>query len=109
MSIIISLVACPSDEVASALAKLLVDRELAACAQILPITQSVYRWKGEVCIDQEVLLLIKTTGELKDEVRKAVEENHPYEVPEFVVIEAAEVSERYGEWLRGNVRGTRAT
>jgi periplasmic divalent cation tolerance protein len=104
MSIIISLVACPSDEVASALAKLLVDRELAACVQVLPITQSVYRWKGEVCIDQEVLLLIKTTSELKDEVQKAVEENHPYEVPEFVVIEAAEVSERYGEWLRGSVR-----
>ena len=105
MSIIISLVACPSDEVASAIAKLLVDRELAACVQVLPITQSVYRWKGEVCIDQEVLLLIKTTSALKDEVRKAVEENHPYEVPEFVVIEAAEVSERYGEWLRGSVRG----
>jgi periplasmic divalent cation tolerance protein len=106
MSIIISLVACPSDEVASALAKLLVDRELAACVQVLPITQSVYRWKGEVCIDQEVLLLIKTTSELKDEVRKAVEENHPYEVPEFVVLEAADVSEKYGEWLRQNVRGT---
>jgi periplasmic divalent cation tolerance protein len=106
MSIIISLVACPSEEVASALAKLLVDRELAACVQVLPITQSVYRWKGEVCIDQEVLLLIKTTSELKDEVRKAVEENHPYEVPEFVVLEAADVSEKYGEWLRQNVRGT---
>jgi periplasmic divalent cation tolerance protein len=105
MSIIISLVACPSDEVASALAKLLVDRELAACAQILPLTQSVYRWKGEVCIDQEVLLLIKTTSELTDAVRTAVEENHPYEVPEFVVIEATEVSEKYGAWLRGSVRG----
>ena len=105
MSIIISLVACPSDEVASALAKLLVDRELAACVQVLPITQSVYRWRGEVCIDQEVLLLIKTTSELKDEVRNAVEENHPYEVPEFVVIEAAEVSEKYGKWLTGSVRG----
>ena len=104
MSIIISLVACPSDEVASALAKLLVDRELAACVQVLPITQSVYRWKGEVCIDQEVLLLIKTTSELKEQLRAAVEENHPYEVPEFVVIEAADVSEKYGAWLRQSVR-----
>lgn len=105
MSIVISLVACPSEEVASSLAKLLVDQELAACVQLLPLMQSVYRWKGEVCIDQEVLLLIKTTSQLQDELRKAVEENHPYEVPEFVVIEAADVSEKYGAWLRANVRG----
>ena len=104
MSIIISLVACPSQEVASVLAKMLVDRELAACAQALPAMQSVYRWKGEVCIDEESLLIIKTTSDLKDELRKAIEDNHPYEVPEFVVIEAAEVSEKYGEWLRGSVR-----
>jgi periplasmic divalent cation tolerance protein len=105
MSIIISLVACPSQEVASALAKLLVDRELAACVQVLPGIQSVYRWKGEVCIDEEALLIIKTTSNLKEEIRKTIEENHPYEVPEFVVLEAADVSERYGAWLRGNVRG----
>lgn len=106
MSIIISLVSCPSQEVGSALAKLLVDRELAACVQILPPMQSVYRWKGEVCIDEEVLLVIKTTSNLQDEVRTAIEENHPYEVPEFVVIEARDVSERYGTWLRQNVRGS---
>lgn len=105
MSIIISLVACPSQEVASALAKMLVDRELAACVQALPAMQSVYRWKGEVCIDEESLLIIKTTSDLKDDVRKAIEENHPYEVPEFVVMEAADVSEKYAAWLRGNVRG----
>ncbi len=104
MSIIISLVSCPSQEVGSALAKLLVDRELAACVQVLPPMQSVYRWKGEVCIDEEVLLVIKTMNTLKDEVRKAIEENHPYEVPEFVVIEATDVSEKYGTWLRHNVR-----
>jgi len=104
MSIIITLVACPSQEVASALAKLLVDQELAACVQALPAAQSVYRWKGEVCIDEEALLIIKTTSELKDELRKSIEENHPYEVPEFVVIEAADVSDKYEAWLRGNVR-----
>ena len=104
MSIFIGLVACPSQEVGSALAKLLVDRELAACVQVLPPMQSVYRWKGEVCIDTEVLLLIKSSRHLKDEVQKAVEENHPYEVPEFVVIDAADVSEKYSAWLLANVR-----
>ena len=104
MSIFIGLVACPSQEVGSALAKLLVDRELAACVQVLPQMQSVYRWKGEVCIDTEVLLLIKSSQHLKDEVQNAVEENHPYEVPEFVVIDAADVSEKYSAWLLANVR-----
>lgn len=106
MSIIISLVTCPSQEIGSAIAKRLVDQELAACVQILPPMRSVYRWKGEVCIDEEVLLVIKTTGDLKDEVRKTIEENHPYEVPEFVVIEASDVSEKYGAWLRSNVRAS---
>jgi periplasmic divalent cation tolerance protein len=104
MSIFIGLVACPSQEVGSALAKLLVDRELAACVQVLPPMQSIYRWKGEVCIDQEVLLLIKSSDHLKDEVQKAVEENHPYEVPEFVVIAASDVSEKYAAWLMANVK-----
>jgi periplasmic divalent cation tolerance protein len=106
MSIFICLVACPSPEVGSSLAKLLVDKELAACAQVLPPMRSVYRWKGEVCMDEEVLLLVKTAGHLTDEVKRTVEENHPYEVPEFVVIKAAEVSEKYGAWLAANVRSS---
>ena len=105
MSIFICLVACPNQEVGSAVAKSLVDRELAACVQILPPMRSVYRWKGEVCIDEEVLLVIKTAENLTDEVRKAVEEIHPYEVPEFVAIRATEVSEKYSSWLLANVRG----
>lgn len=104
MSIFICLVACPSQEVGSSLAKLLVDQELAACVQVLPPMQSVYRWKGEVCIDEEVLLIIKTAKHLTDEIRKAIEENHPYEVPEFVAIQATEVSEKYSSWLSANVR-----
>lgn len=104
MSIFICLVACPNQEVGSALAKLLVEQELAACVQVLPGMRSVYRWKGEVCIDEEVLLVIKTAAHLTDEVRKAIEANHPYEVPEFVILKAAEVSEKYGLWLMANVR-----
>jgi len=103
MSIIICLVACPSQEVGSALATLLVDRHMAACVQVLPPMKSVYRWKGEVCIDEEVLLLIKTSDSLTEQVRKVIEENHPYEVPEFVALKASEVSEKYATWLQANV------
>jgi periplasmic divalent cation tolerance protein len=105
MSIFICLVTCPNQDVGSALAKLLVDQQLAACVQVLPPMRSVYRWKGEVCIDEEVLLVIKTVGHLTEDVRKAVEANHPYEVPEFVTVQAADVSENYSSWLKASVRG----
>lgn len=105
MSIFICLVTCPNQEVGSSLAKLLVDQELAACVQVLPPMRSVYRWKGEVCMDEEVLLIIKTAAHLTEDVRKTVEANHPYEVPEFVTVQASEVSEKYGSWLQANVRG----
>lgn len=104
MSIFICLVTCPNQEVGSALAKLLVDQELAACVQVLPPMRSVYRWKGEVCIDEETLLVIKTVDHLTEDVRKAVEANHPYEVPEFITVKAADVSEKYGSWLKASVR-----
>jgi periplasmic divalent cation tolerance protein len=103
MSIFIALVACPSQEVGSSLAKTLVDKQLAACVQILPEMESVYRWKGEVCIDREVLLVIKSAEHLKDSVRECVEANHPYETPEFIVLSPTDASERYAQWLRANV------
>ena len=109
MSIFIALVACPSKEVASGLAKMLVDKELAACVQVLPGMQSVYRWQGSVCVDEEALLIIKSASHLTNEVKNAIEENHPYEVPEFVTITAADVSEKYEAWLFANVKGALPT
>lgn len=104
MSIFIALVACPSHEVASTLAKTLVDQRLAACVQVLPEMQSVYRWKDEVCVEREVLLIIKSASHLVGEVRAFIEANHPYEVPEFVTLSPRDVSEKYKEWLMGSVR-----
>ena len=105
MSIFIALVACPSKEVGSGLAKLLVDSELAACVQVLPAMQSVYRWQGSVCVEEEVLLIIKSATHLKDEVKAFIEENHPYDTPEFVTLLPSDVSQRYGQWLLANVKG----
>ena len=106
MSIFIGLVTCPSQEVGSFLAKLLVERRLAACVQILPPMQSVYHWKGELCLDEEVLLIIKSSSELTEEVKRTVLENHPYEVPEFVVMSASDVSESYEKWLLASVKSS---
>jgi periplasmic divalent cation tolerance protein len=103
MSIFIALVACPSKEVGSSLAKLLVDRGLAACVQVLPGMQSVYRWQGSVCVEEETLLIIKSATHLQAEVKTFIEENHPYDTPEFVALSPSDVSEKYGQWLLANV------
>jgi periplasmic divalent cation tolerance protein len=102
MSIVICLVSAPSQEVGAQLAKSIVDKRLAACVNIIPALQSVYRWKGEVTLDEEVLLLIKTTPEQVKALESAVVAEHPYEVPEFVVLGSQSVSALYSKWVFEN-------
>jgi len=86
-----------------ALAHALVEMRLAACVNIIERMHSVYRWEGRVADDAEQLLLIKTSDERLTELRQELFRRHPYEVPEFVVIPIAEMSEAYGEWFRSAV------
>jgi periplasmic divalent cation tolerance protein len=85
------------------LARQVVDDQLAACVNILPGVQSVFRWQGSICIDEEVLLFIKTAEHLMSRVKGRILELHPYEVPEFVVLNPTEVSEKYAAWLDASV------
>lgn len=84
---------------AHTLANELVDLRLAACVNIVPQVYSVYRWQGAVENDTEQLLLIKTSDERVEALRQALFERHPYEVPEFVVLEADGLSQAYRTWL----------
>ena len=99
MSIIICLVTCPSQEVASALAKELVDQQLAACVNVISGVQSIYRWEGSVCVEEEALMVIKSTTERQDELERSVLSKHPYEVPEFISLDTMQVSDRYARWI----------
>ncbi len=103
MSVIICLVTCPSQEVAGSLAKGIVDRQLAACVNILPGVQSIYRWQGSVCVEQECLMIIKSTSERQDDLKRAILEEHPYEVPEFIALDTLEVSGPYAQWIMDSV------
>ena len=86
-------------EEAARLADMLVGSRLAACVQILPEIESVYRWKGQVQREAEVLLLAKSTSDRFDELERQTRAIHSYETPEILAVPAAAVSEPYRKWL----------
>jgi periplasmic divalent cation tolerance protein len=98
------LTTCGSLEEARTIARALVERELAACVNIVPQVESVYRWQGEVETATEHLLVIKTTVEIFDDVRDALIELHSYELPECIEIGIEDGSAAYLEWIGESVR-----
>src|SRR5690606_13377760 len=74
----------PSQEVASLIAKTVVQEELAACVTIIPGITSIYRWQGEMESASEFLLMMKTRGTLFEALRARIVLLHPYDVPEVV-------------------------
>jgi periplasmic divalent cation tolerance protein len=98
-SFVIVLTTFPADGDAMGVARALVDRRLAACVNVLPPMQSVYRWEGRVDEAAERQLVIKTTAARVDELKSAVASLHPYDVPEFVVVPISGGSDAYLRWL----------
>lgn len=93
-----------SREEAARLAEMLVGSRLAACVQIMPEMESVYRWEGEVRRDPEHLLLVKTTTACFAELEREVRALHSYETPEIIALPVALASAPYLEWLKANVK-----
>ena len=85
-------------ESAREIARLLVEKRLAACAQMLPI-ESIYFWQGKICEESETALFIKSKTALFDEIKAAIKENHPYEVPEIVQIPITDGLPEYLKWI----------
>ncbi len=83
----------------------LVERQLAACVQILPEMESVYRWQGRIERQKEVLLIAKTTTSKFEELERRVRAIHSYETPEIVALPLAAGSPPYLEWLKSSVNG----
>jgi periplasmic divalent cation tolerance protein len=101
-AIVVLMTAANADE-ARRIADHLVNKKLAACVQILPEIESVYRWKGEVQHDKEVLILAKTTAAKFEKLESAVRAKHSYETPEIVAVPASNVSVPYFDWLIAQV------
>lgn len=90
-------------EEAAWLAEMLVAARLAACVQILPEIESVYRWKGKVERQREVLLIAKTTALKFEELEREVRAIHSYATPEIVALPIVAGSAPYLQWLISGV------
>ena len=89
---------CPDNATANRIAVTLVERRLAACVQLSPLT-SVYRWEGDVVTEGEVALAAKTPRRLGDEATRCIREAHPYELPEILVSADVEGDDAYLAWV----------
>lgn len=88
-----------SEEEGVKIAKDLVEAKMAACVNIVPKLRSIYRWKGEICDDPEVLLIIKTRKGLFEKLKERIIKLHSYEVAEVLAIPIVSGSEAYLHWL----------
>jgi periplasmic divalent cation tolerance protein len=92
-----------SKQEAQRIARGLVERQVAACVNVVGPIESVYRWKGAVESAEEFLCVVKTTAAAVDRVKAAIQELHSYELPECVVIGVEGGSEKYLKWIEANV------
>ena len=93
-----------SQEEAQKIARAVVERKLAACVNIVPRIESIYRWQGRVESATEWLLVIKTEARAFERLRDSIKELHSYELPECVMVEVTDGSKEYLGWIEDNVK-----
>ena len=96
----------PDRESALALAETLVQRQLAACVNVMSPCTSVYAWKGSVETTEEHPLLIKTLRLHYSKVEEAIRQLHPYELPEIVAVPLADGLKDYLRWVAEETTGS---
>jgi len=88
---------------AKVLARALVEKNLAACVQLIDGIQSIYRWEGKVCEEHEVLLSAKTTESKWLEISAFIQKTHSYDLPEILAFSPEQYEKQYGKWVESEV------
>ena len=99
---IVVLCTVPSKEDGLQIAKKLVEDKIAASVSITGAVFSMYRWKGEICTDDEYILIIRSRESLLDRIKEDIISLHPYELPEIISIPIKEGLEPYLNWISEN-------
>lgn len=95
----IALVTAPDMKTARELARAALQARLIACANIFPQVESHYRWQGRIEQGTEVLMILKTTAKCLRKLEKLITAKHPYDTPEFIVLDLRGGNKRYLDWL----------
>lgn len=101
---VVVLATAPTSDKAAEIARVLVSEGLIACMNIVPQVRSIYFWDGEMCDSAEVVCLMKTKTDRLDALCERWLSLHPYEVPEFVVLEIQSGYEPYLSWIDATCR-----
>jgi periplasmic divalent cation tolerance protein len=100
--ILLALSTFPDADTARRISNQLVTEKFAACANILPALESIYRWKGEIENAGEVIVFFKTTPDRQTAFQEKLRSLHPYDVPEIVFIPVAGGLPEYLSWVAEN-------
>jgi len=94
----------PNEDVARNLSKILLEKRVAACVNIIPKVRSNYWWNGSIENSEEIILLIKTTEDKYDQLEDLIRKNHPYELPEIIAFEIKKGFNKYLNWIKDETR-----
>jgi periplasmic divalent cation tolerance protein len=101
--VLLVLCSFPNSEQARQIGTAMVERQLAACVNLVPGMESIYRWQGAVESATEILAVFKTTVGGYPALAGALGDAHPYEVPEIIALAPAEIAATYATWVLSNV------
>jgi periplasmic divalent cation tolerance protein len=109
MDEIVVLVTVGSEGEATKIARILVEKGLAACVNIIPGIRSIFQWEGNITEEQEFLLLAKTVKQNFDQLASAVKASHSYSVPEVIALPIQQGSKEYLTWIRSMTKNVNAS
>ena len=95
----IVLMTAPDQDTGRAIARTLVEQRLAACGNVIPTVESVFRWEGQVSTETEALVILKTSKERVESMMERAAALHPYEVPELLSLPVKEAWVSYADWV----------
>jgi periplasmic divalent cation tolerance protein len=97
----------PDSEAAQGIASAMLERRLIACANIFSAGKSVYRWKGEIRSEDEIVMILKTARQTIEAATAYLERHHPYDTACIIVLEndAAHTSSAFANWVNAEVIG----
>lgn len=101
---LVVLTTLPNPDKAAEVARILVDEQLCACVNLVPVVRSIYRWEGKIADESETLAIIKTVRGRYDALERRLVALHPYDVPELVALQPVGGHAPYFAWLTDSVR-----